>query len=412
MSFKKKSVFQFAEFSDFIIGRFLFVIGLRMLSTMIGWWLYEITGSVLYIGFIGLAEVLPSIGLSIHAGYTIDKSEKRGLLLKCVFLFAICVVSLLLLSILLVQKPHYKNLVISLIYVTVFCIGCTRAFLAPNFNAIMPSLISKEYVPSATTWSSTTWLFGSILGHAVGGFSIAYLGLSTSFFVIISLIFGSFSVLYLLLPKPSTIQKTESKKVMFKEIKEGIQFVFKNKVMLGALSLDLFAVFFGGVVSIIPAVALDILKVGPIGFAWLNLASDLGSAIMLIFLLIVPIKHKQGQKLFITMAVFGCSIIAFAFSHYFILSFIALFISGLANSINSVIRGTILQIKTPNHIRGRVMGINSLFTNSSNELGRLESGVAAYFMGIMPSVVFGGAMTLIIVIISYIKTPSLRKFEY
>jgi MFS family permease len=412
MNFTKKSVFQFQEFSDFLLGRFLFVVGLRMLSTLVGWWMYEITDSVLFIGLIGLAEVLPSIGLSLHAGYAIDRSEKRGLLLRCVFLFGICVLSLLLLSVFLEQKPLLKNYIIAFIYLTIFCIGCVRAFLAPNFNAIMPSLISKEFVPKATTWSSATWLFGSILGHTFAGFSIAYLGLTASFVFIAALVFGAFCILYLLLPKPSYISEDDSKKVRWVQIKEGVQFVFNNKIMLGALSLDLFTVFFGGIVAIIPAVAKDILKVGPVGFAWLNLASDLGSAIMLACLLIIPIRKKQGMKLFLTIAVFGCSIIVFSFSRSFLLSFAALFVSGLADTINSVIRGTIIQLKTPDHMRGRVMGINSLFTNSSNELGRLESGVAAYFMGTMPSILFGGAMTLIIVAISFVKAPALRKLEY
>jgi hypothetical protein len=159
-------------------------------------------------------------------------------------------------------------------------------------------------------------------------------------------------------------------------------------------------------------VAKDILHTGPVGFAWLNVATDIGSAIMLIFLIISPIKNKQGIKLFITMAVFGCSIIVFALSHSFVLSFFALFVSGMADALNSVIRGTIVYIKTNSNIRGRVMSINALFTNSSNELGRLESGVAASVMGIMPSVFFGGCMTLLIVIIIFAATPGLRKLEY
>ena len=390
----------------------MFVVGLRMLSTLIGWWLYEITGSVFFIGLIGLAEVLPSIGLSLHAGYIIDVSEKRQLLLRCIFLFGVCVITLLGLSIALLQRPDLKTIIIISIYCIIFFIGCIRAFLAPIFNSIMPSIISKEFVPKATTWSSATWLFGSILGHAIAGFSVAYLGLVASFLLIASMVFGSFSILYLLLPKPALLSRANTVNKSWENIKDGVRFVTSNKVMLGALSLDLFAVFFGGIVAIIPAIAKDVLKVGPEGFAWLNMASDLGSALMLIILMVLPITKKQGLKLFVTVAIFGCSVIIFSYSKSLVLSCLALFVSGLADTVNSVIRGTIMQIKTPDKMRGRVMGINSLFTNSSNELGKLESGVAAHFLGTMPSVLFGGIMTLVIVAVSYVKSPSLRKLEY
>lgn len=412
INFKSKSVFNFSEFNDFMVGRFLFVVGLRMLSTLLGWWLYEVTGSVFSIGLIGLAEVLPSIGLSLYAGYIIDTSEKRKLLLRCIFLFGICVLLLLALSVALLQKPYLKTVVIVSIYILIFCIGCIRSFLTPIFNSIMPSIITKNLIPKATTWSSASWLFGSIMGHAVSGFSIAYLGLTVSFVIIAVLIFGSFSILYLLLPKPAVLDNLRSENKSWENIKEGVRFVISNKVMLGALSLDLFAVFFGGITAIIPAIAKDILKVGPIGFAWLNMAADLGGAVMLVLLIFIPLKRKQGLKLFLTVAIFGLSIIIFSYSKSLILSYVVLFISGLANTVNSVIRGTIMQIKTPNKLRGRVMGINSLFSNSSNELGKLESGLAAHLLGTMPSVLFGGTMTLIIVAISYIKSPSLRKLEY
>jgi MFS family permease len=412
MIFKRSSVFNLPEFTDFISGRLLFVVGLRMLTTVLGWWLYEITNSVFCIGLIGLAEVIPSIGLSLHAGYIIDLYDKRKILLRCVFMFGICVCSLLFLSVYLLQHPDYKTQIVVTIYLIIFLIGCVRAFLAPAFNAMMPNIVNKNLIPTATTWSSATWLFGSIFGHASAGFAIAYLGLTVSFFIIVTLIFASFFMLYLLLPKPASVEKFQLKNKSWDNIKDGIRYVVSNKVMLGALSLDLFAVFFGGVVAIIPAIAKDVLKVGPEGFAWLNMAADVGSAAMLAILMLLPITKKQGLILFLTVAVFGLSIVLFSYSNSLIFSCIILFVSGLANTVNSVIRGTIMQIKTPDNMRGRVMGINSLFTNSSNELGKLESGIAAHFLGAMPSVLFGGIMTLVIVSISFIKSPSLRKLEY
>lgn len=383
-----------------------------MLSTLMGWWLYELTSSVLAIGLIGLAEVLPVLALALQAGYIIDRSEKRKLLLKCIFSFGLCVVLLIIISLLLNQDKANKNLLLAAIYFVIFGTGIIRAFTAPTFQSMLASLVNKKLLPSATTWSSATWLTGSILGHASAGFSIAFLGVSGTLILIATLIFCSFYLLFLLFPKPAVIDKVFERSKKRLQIKESLLFVFKNKVILGALSLDMFTVLFGGIVAILPVVAKDILHVGPVGFAWLNLASDIGSSLMLFFLILFPIHKKQGLKLFITVAVFGCCIIVFGFSHSFLLSFAALLISGMADGINSVIRGTIIQIKTPDKMRGRVMSINSVFSNSSNEFGRLESGIAAHFMGLMPSIIFGGCATLLIVVISYIKIPSLRKLEY
>lgn len=377
-----------------------------------GWWLYEITGSLLAIGLIGLAEVLPVFGFVFQTGYIIDRIDKRKTLLTGSFFFGVCVIALLFLSQLLIAKPALTNIIVVVIYIIIFCTGVIRAFAAPTFQAITADVVPKEWWPMATTWNSATWLFGSILGHAIAGFSIAYLGVSATLIFIASLIFGSFYMLFLLFPKPVATDKIESKTKKWHYVKEGVAFVFNNKVILGAVLLDLFVIFFGSITAIIPAVAKDVLKLGSAGFAWLNAAPDIGSAILLIYLIRFPIKRKQGIKLFITMTIFGCSIIAFAVSRTFLISFIALFISGIANAINSVIRGTIVQLKTPNYIRGRVMVVNSLFTNSSNELGRLESGLAAFALGTMPSVLFGGVMTLFVVLIIFLKTPNLRKLEY
>ena len=406
------SLLHFTEFKDYLTGRFLFVTGIRMQSTLLGWWLYEITGSVLAIGLIGLAEVAPVLFFAVHAGYKIDRSEKRKLLLTCVFFSGICTILLLVLSLMLVQRPQSENVILGAIYAIIFCTGIIRAFAAPAYQAITPSLVPKKFIQQATAWSSATWVSGSILGHAFAGFSIAYLGVSATLVFIAALIFSAFFLLFLLFPKPAMIDKPGTEMQRWHHIKEGFQFFFSNKVMLGALSLDLFTVFFGGIVAIIPVVAKDILKTGPIGFAWLNVASDIGSALILLYLIRFPLRRKQGEKLFITVALFACCSIVFAFSHSFILSFTALLISGIANGINSVIRGTIIQLKTPEHMRGRVMSINYLFTNSSNELGRLESGLAASAMGIIPSILFGGGLALLIVGITFVLTPGLRKLEY
>ena len=195
-------------------------------------------------------------------------------------------------------------------------------------------------------------------------------------------------------------------------MKEGVRFVFKTKELLGALSLDLFAVFFGGAVAMIPVFAQDILKCGPVGYGWLNAASDIGSVTIIITLTFFPINGGQGKKLMYAIAGFGICIITFALSKMFWLSFAALVISGLLDGISVVIRGTILQLKTPDNMRGRVMSVNSMFINSSNEFGQFESGVAAKLLGVIPSVVFGGCMTLLVVTTTWFKAPALKEMEY
>ena len=216
--------------------------------------------------------------------------------------------------------------------------------------------------------------------------------------------------LFRLTPKPALNEPGEKK--TWDSVKEGLRFVISTKEVLGALSLDLFAVLFGGAVAMIPVYARDILKVGAEGFGWLNAASDIGSIIIIITLTLHPLRTSQGRKLLFAVAGFGICIITFALSQSFWISFAALLVSGILDGISVVVRGTILQLNTPNHMRGRVMSVNSMFINSSNELGQFESGLAARLMGVVPSVVFGGSMTLLVVVITWFKGKKLRDMEY
>jgi hypothetical protein len=212
--------------------------------------------------------------------------------------------------------------------------------------------------------------------------------------------------------KPRPPLNGPGEKKTWESVKEGLRFVYKTKEVLGAASLDLFAVLFGGAVAMIPVYARDILRVGATGFGWLNAATDIGSICIVIMLTLSPLRKQQGKKLLFAVAGFGTCIIIFALSKMFWLSFAALLFSGMLDGVSVVVRGTIMQLKTPDYMRGRVMSVNSMFINSSNELGQFESGVAARFLGIAPSVVFGGCMTLLVVIITWIKAPSLRRMEY
>jgi len=270
--------------------------------------------------------------------------------------------------------------------------------------------VPRDLLQNATTWNQGTWLTASVTGHAAAGFLIAGLGNTGTLTVIAVLVSIGFVFMTRLKPKPALNEPGEQK--TWESVKEGLRFVFNTKEVLGALSLDLFAVLFGGAVAMIPVFAKDILKVGPVGFGWLNAASDLGAIIIIIYLTFFPLRKQQGKKLFFAVAGFGACIIVFALSRQFWLSFAVLLLSGILDGISVVVRGTILQLRTPDQVRGRVMSVNSMFINSSNELGQFESGVAAKLLGVVPSVIFGGSMTLLVVIITWFKAPKLREMEY
>jgi MFS family permease len=296
------------------------------------------------------------------------------------------------------------------IYIIIFLTGIIRSFASPVFNTILPTTVPKEILQNAVTWNQGAWLSASVIGHASIGFLIAGVGNTRSLIAIVALATTGFIFLFGLPSKPPVKQVTEKK--TWESVKEGLRFVFETKELLGALTLDLFAVLFGGAVAMIPVFAKDVLNAGPIGYGWLNAAADIGSVIIIITLTFFPISGKQGRKLMYAIAGFGICIITFALSKIFWISFAALLLSGLLDGISVVIRGTILQLKTPDNMRGRVMSVNSMFINSSNEFGQFESGVAAKLMGVEPSVLFGGCMTLLIVTTTWFKSPKLREMEY
>ena len=399
-----------SEFRNLMIGRFLFIMGLRMMGTLVGWWIYELTNAPFAIGLIGLAEVIPAVSLALYAGHVIDKSEKRKLLLRGVILYWCCALILLFLS-MDIGALKLTSLQIAIgIYSIVFCTGIIRSFTGPSFGTIIGAVVPKNLLQNATTWSQGIWLSASVLGHAIVGFIIAGFGHTGSLIVVVSLVGIGYGFIAMIKSKPPHADVVDQKTL--ESVKEGLRFVFNSKEVLGALSLDLFAVLFGGAVAMIPVFAKDILKVGPIGFGWLNAASDIGAIIIILIITIFPANRGQGKKLLLAVAGFGVCIIVFALSKIFWLSFIMLLLSGILDGFSMIVRGTIVQLKTPDHMRGRVMSVNSMFINSSNELGQFESGVAAKAMGVIPSVVFGGAMTLLVVGVTWFKAPALKKMEY
>ena len=409
---------QVVEFRNLMLGRFLFIMGLRMMGTLVGWWIYELTKEPFAIGLIGLAEVIPAVSLALYAGHIIDISEKRKLLLRGVFLYILCAAILLGLSIYNDQADSnasvakQSSLIIAIfIYFIVFCTGIIRSFTGPSFGTIVGGIIPKELLQNATSWSQGIWLTASILGHAIVGFIIAGFGHTGALMGVVALVILGYLFISKITTKPPHADVITNQKTL-ESVKEGLRFVFNTKEVLGALSLDLFAVLFGGAVAMIPVYAVDILKVGPIGFGWLNAASDIGAILIIFIITIFPVNKGQGKKLLLAVGGFGLCIIVFALSKLYWLSFAALLLSGILDGFSMIVRGTIVQLKTPDHMRGRVMSVNSMFINSSNEFGQFESGVAAKLLGVIPSVVFGGTMTLLVVMTTWFKAPSLRKMEY
>jgi MFS family permease len=398
------------EFRSLIIGRFIFIMGLRMMSTLVGWWIYNLTNAPIAIGIVGLSEFIPAVSLALYAGHIIDISEKKKLMLTGVSLYGFAALLLLILSYSFGRGHLNPHWVAASIYLIIFGTGVVRSFTGPIFSVMLAQVVPKDKLQNAITWNTGAFLSASITGHALGGFLIAGLGNTGTLMVVAILVFSSFLVLTTL-KKIQPLNERGEKKT-WDSVKEGLSFVFRTKELLGAVSLDLFAVLFGGATALIPVYARDILKVGAQGFGLLNGASDIGSICIVILLTVFPPRRKQGKKLLYAVAGFGICIIIFGLSKLFWLSFGILLLSGVLDGISVVTRGTIMQLKTPDNMRGRVMSVNSMFINSSNELGQFESGAMARLLGVVPSVVFGGCMTLLVVVFTWFKAPTLRRMEY
>jgi MFS family permease len=398
------------EFRQYIIFRVIYIMAIRMVATVVSYKLFQLTKSSFAIGIVGLAEFIPVFSLALYAGHVIDRSDKRTILLRGVIAYSVCVACLILVTSKGIEERLGARTLEWLFYFIIFLTGLIRAFTGPTTHAIIAQLVPRPMLPYAANISSSSWLTAAILGHATAGFFIAWFGVNATFYIIFFYVVISAFVLAKVKRKPVVIPSVI--RGTWESVKEGLQYVFKNKILLGAISLDLFAVLFGGATALIPEFTSMILKVGPIGFGWLNAAIDIGSVIMIISLTFFPMKRKQGYKLLFAVAGFGICIIVFGISKIYWISFLALLLAGMLDGISVLVRGTILQLSTPDEMRGRVSSVNSMFINSSNELGQFESGVMSRIMGAAPSVIFGGAMTLIVVIVTWIKAPKLRKFEY
>lgn len=400
---------RYKEFRFFLTMRFAMVFAWTMQFVIIEWEVYSITKDPLSLGFIGLMEIIPAVLMALFAGHIVDQNEKKGLLVKCLLGFSVISLGLFLITIPSIQQSLSTSNTLLIIYILVFLGGFVRAFIGPTVFSLLALLVPKKNYPNAATWSSSTWQLGAMFGPALAGIFIGIIGVHWSMCVVFS-----FTIMALLMLSQITRKPILNPKIgepVMKSLKEGISFVFKNQTILAALSLDMFAVLFGGAVALLPIFAQDILKVGSEGFGILRAAPAVGAIITMFLAAYFSLNKNAGKKLLLAIFIFGVSIIVFGLSEIFWVSVFALFLSGIADGVSVVIRNTILQLHTPDNMRGRVSSVNSIFVGSSNELGAFESGITAKLFGVVRAVVFGGCMTIATVLVTAKVAPKFRNLD-
>ncbi|AUP79563.1 MFS transporter [Flavivirga eckloniae] len=397
------------EFNIFLLVRFVLVFGWSMQFIVIEWQVYTLTKDPLSLGIIGLMEIIPAFTMALFAGHIVDQKEKRNLLATCIAAFSLISLGLFLLTWDVVVEGWTTKTILYSIYGLVFFGGFLRSFFGPTIFSLVALIVPKKIYPNAATWNSSTWQMAGVLGPAFGGLSIGWIGVHWSLCIIFGLVLLSLFILFQIKRKP--ILNPKIGEPVIQSLKEGVRFVFKTKAILGAMTLDMVAVLFGGAIALLPVFAQDILKVGSEGFGVLRAAPAVGAFLTMLVTAYIPISKNAGMKLLAAIFGFGVCIIVFGLSSVFWISLLALFFSGMTDGVSMVIRQTILQIKTPDNMRGRVSSVNSMFVGSSNELGAFESGITAKYMGTVVAVVFGGTMTLLTVITTGLVSPSFRKLD-
>ena len=399
---------RFKEFNFFLIIRFILVFGWSMQFIIVEWEVYSLTKDPLSLGLIGLVEVIPAISTALFAGHIVDQREKKMLFVMCITAFLLVALGYYFITSPYVYDNYENSEILIGIYILVFLGGFIRAFIGPTIFSLVALIVPKRIYPNAATWSSSTWQLAVVLGPAFAGFSIAWIGVHNSMGIVLATIVIGLLLIGFIKKKP--ILNPKIGEPIFQSLKAGLNFVYKTKAILVALTLDMVAVLFGGAIALLPIYAQDILNVGAEGFGILRAAPAVGSVLM-IASAHIPLTRNAGKKLLFAIFCFGISIIVFGVSDIFWLSVFALFMYGLTDGVSMIIRQTILQLKTPDEFRGRVASVNSIFVGSSNELGAFESGATAKLMGTVPAVVFGGVMTILTVGFTAIKFPTFRKLD-
>lgn len=369
--------------------------------------IYAHTKDAMSLGLIGLAEAIPAITIALFGGHLADKYNRRKLILF--FLVMLLLVSCALTVFSLHPQENFYRFGTLPVYAMIFLTGIARGILGPTISAFASQLVPKSLYASASAWSSTVWQLGAVTGPALGGMVYGFYDAFYASVLVCGFIIATFCCYLMIGNKPVQVQQREIS--LFESLTTGIRFVMKNQIMLSAITLDLFAVLFGGAVALLPMFADKVLGTGAEGLGLLRAAPAFGAVLMALTLAHRPPVHNTGKKLLWSVAGFGCCIILFALSTNFYFSLALLALSGMLDSVSVIIRSTIMQTITPDDMRGRVSAVNTIFIGSSNEIGAFESGLAAKLMGLVPSVVFGGTMTLLVVFLTSKLAPSLRKLH-
>jgi MFS family permease len=396
------------DFKRLMSARFFFTFAVQMQAIVLGWRMYELTKDALYLGFIGLAEAIPALGLALFAGYIVDRSRPLVVYRRLVF------VSILSGLVMLFSQLPYFDLPIStqviLLFVSSFLTGCARAFSQPAMYSIVPKIIPRALLPQSSAWMSSAMQTARMAGPAAGGLFYGVLGSSGTAFIVCGCLMVTSIVLYLMEFNPPANVPVKGKSVQ-EDLLSGLKFVFKHPILFPAMTLDMVSVLFGGVTALLPVFAAEILFVGPQGLGILRAAPAVGAFIMSFWFIKQGISKKAGVKLFWAVAGFGVCILVFSLSKSYFLSLFALIGCGMFDSVSMIIRTSAVQMASPDHMRGRIAAVNSIFIGSSNELGEFESGLAARILGTMPAAVFGGVMCLLTVGLVALFSPTLRKLD-
>lgn len=420
--------------------RVFITFGFLIQYVVAGWEIYSITKDPLSLGLIGLAEAIPAISIALYAGHLADIGNKRNILIAAMIGMFLSSLGLTIFTSQYMRELNSDTVTVNLMYLCIFTTGLARGFYAPTATAFISQIVNPQEGNSikdpkildsideeelrdgeskkikdvmlikASTMSSTVWQMSAIVGPALGGFLYAGFGMTFSMTSVLVCIVIGIIMMGFISSKP-IIQKNNTEPILGR-LKEGVRFVFKNKIILNALSLDMFSVLFGGAVAMLPVFAEEILDCGPQGLGILRAMPSLGAVVTMTYITLNKMPGRVGITLLYAVGGFGVTIILFGLSTNFYLSLFLLFLNGAFDSISVIIRGNIIQILTPDSMRGRVSAVNTMFIGSSNELGAFESGVAARILGLVPSVVFGGSVTLIIVGITAIKSKALKAFNY
>jgi MFS family permease len=396
------AVFSFQNFRLFQFARFCMVLALEMQSVAVGWQIYEITKRPLDLGLVGLAQFLPGILLFLVSGHVIDRANRRTVLVLCYFGYVVC-------SSLLLGVALRAGRSVGLIYCVLVLIGVVRSFNGPVSRAILPQLVPEDHFPSAVAWASSIFQAATILGPALGGVVYAAFGGPV---IVYGTAAAAASIAVLTTMRIKVRAKTRNREpVTLDTVLAGFRYIWREKVILGSISLDLFAVLLGGAVALLPVYAREILKAGPWGLGLLRSAPAVGAAAMALFMAYRPMRRKAGRTMLWCVAGFGLFTVIFGVSHNLVLSLIALVLVGATDMVSVIVRGTLIQVATPDEMRGRVNAVDMIFIGASNEFGQFESGLTAHWFGTVPAVVLGGVGTLIVTVLWAWKFPELRNAD-